>query len=462
MRNDKIYLLICLVWICGCTSKEQFYEEVGLSRQQAYRQWESRKQAKKQSQVSINGKLSVEDCLKLTLSNNKMLERIAEEKQVARGEEMKSLSAILPSAAIASDYTRLDKVGSLGTITFGSVDTYSAELVVSQPVFAGGSIEAELDRGKLLVLFADEAVRGAVEDVIYEAQRTYYDVLLNQHLYQISVEAVRSSQAHLDDVKAKRSAGMASDFDVLRAQVELSNFKADLIRNQNAIKISKAELLKVMGVSQDSDVVLSDELTYSSFEISMEEAVKIAFTNRPDLFQRQFDIKIQEQLVKIARSKFWPSVSGFYSNHWSRPDPHASTDIGWGQAWSAGARANFTLFDGFSREGEVIVQKAKLKQSQIDLIDTEETVLFELTRALFSIEDADEFVQSQKLNLERAQEASRLADVGYKEGINTQVEVIDAESASTEARSLYYQAIYSHIISKLNLHKAMGVLVNYK
>ena len=123
--------------------------------------------------------------------------------------------------------------------------------------------------------------------------------------------------------------------------------------------------------------------------------------------------------------------------------------------------ATLPLFDGLWREGEIIQQKARLRQSQIDLIDAEETTLFELTRALLSIEDAEEFVESQRLNLTRAEEGLRLAEVGYKEGTNTQVEMIDAQAALTKARALYYQSVYSHIIAKLDLQKAMGVLIGY-
>jgi len=88
--------------------------------------------------------------------------------------------------------------------------------------------------------------------------------------------------------------------------------------------------------------------------------------------------------------------------------------------------------------------------------------LFELTKALLSIEDAEEFVASQRLNLTRAEEGSRLADVGYREGINTQVEIIDAQAALTKARAFYYQAVYSHIVAKLDLQKAMGTLTTFE
>lgn len=451
-------LLALLSALAGCTSSEEFYHDVSLSRDVAYRQWKNQRERQQQSQTQISGQLSLQDCLKLTVVNNKTLQHVVEERQFARGNEMVSNSAILPSASVSGDYTRLDEVPSIAGFTIGDVDNYSTSLKVTQPVFAGGAITATINAGKLFSLLTDQTVRAATQDVIYQAQHSYYDVLLNQQLYHISLDAVRSAQAHLDDVKRKRQSGVASDFDILRAEVELSNFNAELIQNKNAINVSKTQLLKIMGISQDSEFVLSDELAHEPMHLSIEQAVEAAYRNRPDLYQRQFDIKYQEELLKIAKSFYWPTVSGFLDNSWSNPDPHNSRVINWGHAWQGGIMVTLPLFDGFSREGKIIQQKARLRQSQINLIDTEETTLFELTKALLSIQDTDEFVRSQRLNLERAKEGNRLAEVGYREGINTQVEVIDAESALTKAKVLYYQAIYAHTIAKLDLQKAMGVL----
>jgi outer membrane protein TolC len=273
-------------------------------------------------------------------------------------------------------------------------------------------------------------------------------------------DAVRSAQAHLDNVKRRRQGGVASDFDVLRAEVELSNFRAEHIQNKNAINVSKANLLKIMGVSQDSDIILSDELVYLGWDVSMEEAVEAAFQRRPDLFERQLDIKWQKEQLNIARRRWWPRIDGYYENTWDKPDPHDSREIEWGRAWQAGVVATLPVFDGFAREGAIIQQKARFKQAQIDLIDAEETTLFELTKALLSIEDSTEFVESQRLNLARAEEGLRLAEVGYREGINTQVEMIDAQAALTKARAFYYEAVYTHLIAKLDLQKAMGTLID--
>jgi outer membrane protein len=452
--------------LAGCISSEDYYEDVGLSREAAYRQWESRKERQEKSQPLVTGKLNIADCTKLALVNNKVLQRIVQERQIARGERLKSYSAILPSVNLSGEYTRLDEVTSFEIdtptgkekIQFGDVDNYSTVLTVTQPIFAGGAIPARINAARLLSLFTDETVRSAVQDVVYNTEHAYYDVLLSHHLLEISTDAVRSSQAHLDNVKLRQRGGVASDFDVLRAEVELSNFQAEFIQNKNAINVAKANLIKIMGVSQDSDFVLSDELLYVPSNITMEQAVETAYKNRPDLLGREFDIKRQRELLKIVRSQYYPVISGYYSNTWAKPDPHSMMQIEWGHAWRAGVTANIPIFDGFAREGGLVEQKARFKQGQIDLIDAEETAIFELTKAQLSIENAAEFIESQRLNLNKAQEGLRLAEVGYKEGTNTQVELIDAQAALTTARANHYQAIYSHIIAKLDFQKAMGTL----
>ena len=456
--------------LAGCVSSEKYYEDVGLSREAAFRQWESRKERQERSQPVISGKLNIADCTKLALVNNKVLQSIVQEREVARGERLKSYSAILPKVNLTGDYTRFDEVtsfeinnpitGEKSKIQFGDEDNYSAVLMVTQPIYAGGSIPARINAAKLLSLLTDETVRAALQEVVYAAEHAYYDVLLSQRLLQISTDAVRSSQAHLDNVKQRQRGGVAADFDVLRAEVELSNFQAEFIQNKNAISVAKASLIKVMGVSQDSDFVLSDELLYVPSNITMEQAVEAAYRNRPDLIGREFDIKMQKEMLKIARSQYFPMVSGYYSNTWAKPDPHSMMAIEWGHAWQGGLTASVPIFDGFMRDGQIVAQKARLKQGQIDLIDAEETALFELTKAQLGIENTAEFIESQRLNLTRAEEGLRLAGVGYREGTNTQVEMIDAQSALTTARANHYQAVYSHIIAKLDFQKAMGTLAS--
>jgi outer membrane protein TolC len=123
-----------------------------------------------------------------------------------------------------------------------------------------------------------------------------------------------------------------------------------------------------------------------------------------------------------------------------------------------GIETRWTLLDGFDREGDRIVERARLTQREIDLRNAEEGVLLDVQQAILALANADELLDSQARNLERATEGSRLAQVGYTEGINTEVEVVDARSALTQAQGLYYQALYDHNMARLALKRATGTL----
>jgi len=473
LRATICGLMLVTVWsvfLGGCTSREEYASNVGLSREAAYRQWENRKAREDNQQPRISGKLGVEDAVKLTLVHNKMLQQTLEERNVAEGQLVGSRSAYLPNLSLSTQYRREELVPSFdipgpgGTsehVQLGTLNNYSAALTVTQPLYAGGAIRAQVQVARLSSLLADQTVRAATQDVVYATEAAYYNLLLSQHLVDISTDAVRAAKVHLDDVEKKRAGGVASNFDVLRAQVELSNFEADLIRSKNAINLARANLIKTMGVSQDSDFVLSDEFAFAPVKVAMEEAVKTAFTNRPDLYSKEYQIRQQREQLQIARSRYLPNVSAYFTNTWSNPSPvnFGSSTNEWGRIWQAGVQGAWPIFDGFQREGNIMQQKARLKQAQISLVDTEETAVFELTQAILSVENAEEFVQSQQMNLTRATEGLRLAQVGYEQGVNTQVEVIDAQSALTTARVNYYQAIYQHVVAKLAVQRAMGTIV---
>lgn len=445
--------LFFLFLLTGCASRESVYREVATARNNAYLDWKSA--TGRQVNVKLEGKLNLDDAVKVALQYNKPLQRIVQEKQIARGKICESYQVALPNVTLSSGYTRIgDRIASSSI----PLDQYSSELKVVQPVFAGGAIPAALRTARLTAAFADEQVRAEVQAVIYETAVAYYDVLLAQHLFKVNADAVKSAEARLDQVEKKRIAEVASDFEVLRARVEVSNFRASMIEQKNNIDLSLIKLLKIIGASQMSTIELSDKLEYISMKPVFEAAVKLAHENRPDLYLAEIGVRIQREALRYARSDYWPKIGTFFSQILSRPNAKDTFDDSWGENWRAGVSLEWNVFDGLGREGRVAQERARLRQKEIDLIDTEETAFLEIKRALLAIRNAEELVQSQQLNREQATEALRLARVGQREGINAEVVVTDTRAALTQAVGNYYKAVYAHSKARLSLQVAMGIL----
>jgi len=454
------WLLLCML-AGGCMDNQDFYRDVYSSRQATYERWQRARAQQEEAMPAVKGKLTLQDAIKVALLYNKTLQAVLQDKEVARGRVIESYSEALPNVSVVANYTRQDELRGFNVggrkVTMGALNNYSAGLEVRQPIFRGGAISAAIRAARIFSYLTDETVRGQIQATIFEVARSYYDVLLAQQLYQVNHDAVVSAEAHLEDVQAKFSQGVASRFDILRAEVDVSNFRAEMIQQQNRLHLAKTRLLKAMGVSQETEVQLVDELSYEPAKPILEEAVRIAHLNRPDLYAAELGVRLQQEAVRIAESQYWPKVDAVFTQGWARPDPHTSIDD-WGHSWTAGAQLVMPIFDGFRRKGRLIQEKATLRKRQVELLDAEEQTLLEIQQSLLSLRDAEEFAESQRLNLQRAQEGLRLAEVGYREGVNTEVEVVDARAALTRARGLYYQAIYSHTMARLQLQRAMGIL----
>ncbi len=450
----------------GCApSRSEYYDGLQRRRERSYERW--REGVEEEHAPHLEGELSKEDAVRFALEHSPRLLAALQTEAGGRGRVVEAYSFALPDVRVSGGYTRLDRVTSIeiGDQSFevGDRDNYNVALDVTQPLYQGGAIPVAQRAARLYAYLGEEVVRGAVEEAAFTVSRAYYRALLAEHLLTVEEAAFESAEAQLEAARARREQGMARDYDVLRAQVEVSNIEASLIESRQEKQEAYTALMRALGASQTSDVVLSDQLTGTDAAPPVfEEAVDAAFGNRPDIFQATIEADMSREAVAEVRTRYYPRLNAFYHLNWARPDPHDSLRIDWGEEWRAGLRLNWTLFDGLAREGAMIQRREELRRSEILLGDTEQRAIKEVRDALFEFETADEMVRSQEMNLQRAQEAQRLVEEGYREGINTEIELLDARSAMTRARGLYYRALYRQKTARLMLRRATGELATEK
>ncbi len=462
-RFASLPLPLLLMLTAGCFYRNMAYRGIQASRSDAYEKWLDVQQGSRKPKPVIQGKLSLEDAIKVGLQHNKKLLSALQEQYKAEGQSWASYAAVLPSVSVEGKYTRLDDSIAMDfggqKVPLQTLNNYSVDLYVKQPLFSGGAIPATLRSGQLAAVISDEVVREAVQKTIFSITQTYYEILLAQKLYKTYEDAVRSAEASLDEVTKKRRQGMATPYDMLRAKVELSNFQASMIRQQNTIEVTTAKLLKEMGTSRESDIELATAFSYTQNATSLKEAVKRAFENRPELLRAELEVKLQEEDCRIAYSRYLPRFFGFFTQTWGRPEPTLFGDTGsWGDQWIAGIGASMPLFDGLMREGEIKQKHAALHQKELNVQDVQEQVVFEVQQALANLKNARQLVETQKLNIDRAAEALRSVEIGYREGYNSSVELTDARAALTKAKGLYSESLFQHVTAKLQLQLATGIL----
>ena len=414
--------------------------------------------------VYLAGPLLLSEAVALALGYNRTLAQEAEGAEIARGRILESYGEALPAVAFSGAFVRRDEelgtTGSDGEYRATRLrDQTTAGLRATQPLF-NGRIGAALRAARLYEAWSRAGLRVAGERVVYEVVRAYYEAVLSSHLLGVNLSALETAQAQLEDARARRRQGMASNYDELRAEVEVANFQAQALQARNAKDVAYTALYRLMGASPESAAELVEEVPFVPETIGFAAALGVALENRADLLEAEYALRLQRESVAAARGRYWPEVSAYAAQTWANPDPHQSTRKEWGDEWQAGVQASWAVFDGFARRGALVQERARLRQRELALLDAEERAASEIRQAVLSLKTAEEFARSQSRNLETAREALRLVQAGQREGRNAAVEVIDARRALTQASGNYYQSLFSHAMARVALQRAMGLLLD--
>ncbi len=454
--------MAALALLAGCVGVPDAEEMRGIRAKSADRRLDDLAQkTTTESGAYLSGPLLLWEAVSLAQGYNRPLQQERVGREIARGRIEASYSEALPTLALTGGYVRRDE--ELGTTREGVYvptrlqDQTSAGLKLSQPLF-NGRIGAALRASKLYGEWTEATIRAATESVQRETIRAYYAAVLSEHLLEVNQTALETAERQLENTQARRRQGMASNYDELRAQVEVSNFRAQVLQARNDKDVAYTALYRLMGASPESAVDLVDDVPLVAEAVSFAAAARTALERRADLAAAEYALRLQRESVAAAKGRYLPEVSGYVSQAWANPDPHESSRADWGDEWQAGVQVSLPLFDGLDRRGTLIQERAKLRQLEIALQDAEERALSEIRQAVLSLKTAEEFAHSQSRNLETAQEALRLVEAGLKEGQNSPVEVMDARQALTKAAANYYESIFAHALARVSLQQAMGLM----
>lgn len=483
MRNIFTGIITVLgagILLSGCASQKGIENDIYRTENQAYHQWQynhskqdslsrdtTRTQQVPRQRVSdkqvplISGKLNLRDAMKLSLLYNRNLRNAVEEKAYAHGQVVASYGDLTPVASVNGTYTRKNEVN---TFNFGGnkfqsgfLNNYSVTLSISQPILDARAVLA-LRASQLYKVLTDKQIQAATENTLYQVEQQYYQVLMLQKQYNVRQTNVDYSQASLKDVQNKVQFGTATHFNLIRAQVDLSNAKTQMISAKNALEQAKATFFNTLGVSQNSQVVLNDSLNYVPVKANESQAIRTALLNRPDLASSKLTVELQKESLRSIYARYFPTVSAYFDQTWANPAPLTIPPTqSWGYLWNAGLRLNWTLFN-LNREGTIIQQEATLKQQELSFMDAQQQTIYQVHSAVMALQNAEQSVDAQKLTVQQATEGLKLAQAQFRQGTIDQVSLLEARQSLSQAELSYYSSLYQHKVAHLDLLKATGQL----
>ncbi|MBV9009192.1 MAG: TolC family protein [Verrucomicrobia bacterium] len=356
--------------------------------------------------------------------------------------------------------------GSSFSGSVGSERSYSLSIAATQVVFAGGRVVSQIRSADFQRDSSYYSFRNAIDTIVSTVKQQFYQVLLNKALIGVQEESVQLLQSQLQDQQNRFEAGTVPRFNVLQAQVALSNQIPQLISARNNYRISQLQLAKTLGLEFDpargdnAPLEAVGELTYVPRPMSITRAIAVAKENRPFLKQQKAVVLSNREQVGVARSTYFPQI-----NVSAGPDFRSSAisdnigDVRSG--YVLGATGTWAIWDWGATYGRVKQAKAVLEESKITLDDDTRQVELEVQQAYSNIVQGRELIQSQEKNVEQAAEALRLAQARLDAGAGTQLEVLDARVQLTTARSTQLQALFTYNAAVAEFDRVTATEVKY-
>jgi outer membrane protein TolC len=342
-------------------------------------------------------------------------------------------------------------------IPVGQEDTYRAGLTIQQPIFMWGKLYNNYRQVKLSLEAARQELESVKQQVALDVTMSFYDVLLMEKLLEVAEMALDQVQAHVDTAQNLVDAGAATNFDLLRAKVQLANIRSQLIRARNGLELTKDSLKNTIGMDLYSQVNVQGDLVYQPVELDLDHLIERAMSERPEIKQLQFQEQVGKKFVSLAKAGNKPSLVFVGGYNWESyadglGDVFQSDE--WTSTWNLTLALELPIFDGLATRARVKQARSGLRQIQIGMEQLTDGIGLEVRAAFLGLQESKELLKAQEETVQQAEESLRIANLRYRNGMITNVELMDSELAFTQAQTNQFNALHDYAIAIAKLEKA--------
>jgi len=295
-------------------------------------------------------------------------------------------------------------------------------------------------------------------DLVANVTKAFYGVKINETNLAALDSSIGLLQKSLDDTKAMYAQGFVEKLDVDRITVTLSNLQSQRQNLRSVVDLNYYLLKFQMGMPVNASLTLLGNIP-SEFQAPVIETAEYDKRIEYAILKTNRDLDMIN--VRLNKSGYLPKLSAFGSlSTAALRDQFDVFDARghWYPTGLIGLRLSVPIFDGFQKDASIKQANMALLQNQNDVNNFENTVDLQVKQASISYESSYKILQSQKANLALAEDVAKVTKIKYEDGVGTNLEVTDAESALIQAQNNYYNALYNLGIAHVDLQKAKGIL----
>jgi len=319
---------------------------------------------------------------------------------------------------------------SFGSLGFGAKNQYNLGLSFSQNLFAGGRIVAQNAVANAGRRSADIELTAQRAQLRLDVTQAYFDAALADRLVALAESSAVQTQNVLKQTQLARTVGNVSEFDLLRAQVSNANQQPIVIQRQSDREVAYLRLKQLLNFPLEAPLELTtvvDDTAATNAALRSIGIPDTVATDRATVRQAAEAIDAQRGLLKVAKAQRWPSLS--LTSQYGKVAFPLNNFPGSGDFrtnWTIGLASQIPLFTGGRIKGDQMVAEANLHEAQARYDQLREFAALDTRVTINNLLQARAAWLASQGTAEQAARAYSIAEVRYKEGISTFVELSDS------------------------------------
>jgi outer membrane protein len=342
-------------------------------------------------------------------------------------------------------------------LPFGQANVYRIGLSFSQLLFAGGRVRAQASQAAVRRVSAGLALSSARAQSTLDVAEAFYDAALADRLVAIAEDTYAQADRSLKVTEEQRAAGRLSEFELLRARVARDSLRPSVVRAQNARDLAYLRFKQLIDLPLEIELRLAADLDAPAispparFAGRLVEAEQPAPPARLAVAQVQNEVLAADADISIARAERWPAIA-LRSDFGLVDYPASLPDFDdWRQNWIVGVAMSVPIFTGGRIKANEALARAAADEARATLRLTQELDALDRASTRSEVEAARAEWEASLSTIEQAQRAYEIAELRYREGLSTQLELSDARLQLAQSQATRAEAARTLQVRRIRL-----------
>ncbi|NMD00955.1 MAG: TolC family protein [Bacteroidales bacterium] len=409
--------------------------------------------------------LSLQQAIELGIKQNLMrqVSQLEVEKKQAKVNEY--MANLFPTIKASGNYNRnIDRpvifmpagppfFGSV--LKMGSENSYTGGVSFGLPLF-NMAIYESIALGKKDLEITKEKLRENEIQLTTNIKKTYYNLLLLDESYKVMNKSYKHALDNVQNITQMNQQGMVSDYDKIRAKVQVENLKPNLVQLQKSYD-NVMRLFKLLLNIDDSIQVTIDTTLILDNNIVETINKEIQFDNNTTLRQLALQKDLLKSQLRLTQSGFYPTLTAIGNYQYqSQADNFKFNDYKWVKTSILGLQLNIPIFAGLVVHRQIKQVKITTKELELQEEFTRKNIESQIETAISNMQVAQEKLSWAQQNMLLAEQGYNIAKTRYNTGQSTLLELNDADNALTQAQLNHIQAKFEYLNAKFDLEQLIN------